>query len=473
MADAFGLGLHRSPQHIGMNAFGKDHTLRITARGITQLARHLRLVSHQFAQVQGVCVPVLDGLARHTALHRSPCHSHGNFGNQTRIHGLRDEIGRAEREVVHVVSRIHHVGHRLLGDSGNGAHGGQFHLLVDGLGTRVQRATENVRETYDVVDLVGIVGTAGGHQHVGARSHGILVGNLRHGIGQREYDGRRSHATHHVLREHVAARKAEEHVRTLDGFRQRVHVGTAGGEETLLFIQVRALLGDDPLAVQHQDVFETCAQGNIQLGARNSRSPRTVHHNLHVLNLLPCHFQSVQQPGTRNDGRAVLVVVHDGNVKLFLQPTFDFETLRSLDVFQVNATERRRNGFHRFDKLLRVFLVNLNVEHVNAGIYLEQQALAFHHRLAGQRADVAQPQHSRAVGNHSHQVAFCRITVSIVRVLLYFKARFRHARGISQRQVCLRTVGLGRHHLNFSRLALLVVAQSHLFGDFCHVIMYF
>ena len=55
--------------------------------------------------------------------------------------------------------------------------------------------------------------------------------------------------------------------------------------------------------------------------------------------------------------------------------------------------------------LSRVALVDLDVEHVDAGELLEQHRLAFHHRLGGERADVAQAQHRGAVGDHADQVA--------------------------------------------------------------------
>ena len=48
--------------------------------------------------------------------------------------------------------------------------------------------------------------------------------------------------------------------------------------------------------------------------------------------------------------------------------------------------------------------VDLDVEHVDAGELLEQAALAFHHRLAGERADVAEAEHRRAVGDDRDQI---------------------------------------------------------------------
>ena len=56
------------------------------------------------------------------------------------------------------------------------------------------------------------------------------------------------------------------------------------------------------------------------------------------------------------------------------------------------------------DQLLRIALVELDVEAVDAGELLEQHRLAFHHRLGGERADGAQAEHRGAVGHHGDQV---------------------------------------------------------------------
>ena len=55
------------------------------------------------------------------------------------------------------------------------------------------------------------------------------------------------------------------------------------------------------------------------------------------------------------------------------------------------TTSQKRSGSSRVD---------LDVEHVDAGELLEQDGLALHHRLAGQRADIAQAEHGGAVGDH-------------------------------------------------------------------------
>src|SRR3546814_6250533 len=80
----------------------------------------------------------------------------------------------------------------------------------------------------------------------------------------------------------------------------------------------------------------------------------------------------------------------------------------SSDVFSsdlIDAAEGRLQRRDDVDQLGRVGLVDLDVEDVDAGELLEQDGLALHHRLGGQRADVAETQHSRAVGNDADQVA--------------------------------------------------------------------
>ena len=92
MADAFSLGLYGGFQHVGMDTLGKHYALGIAAGRISQLAGQFRLISHQFLQVEGVSVPVFDGLAGHSAFHGGFGHSHGHLGDEARVYRFRDEI---------------------------------------------------------------------------------------------------------------------------------------------------------------------------------------------------------------------------------------------------------------------------------------------------------------------------------------------------------------------------------------------
>ena len=124
-----------------------------------------------------------------------------------------------------------------------------------------------------------------------------------------------------------------------------------------------------------------------------------------------------------DDGGAVLVVVEDRDLHALAQLALDVEALRRLDVFEVDAAERRLERGDDVDQLVRVGLVDLDVEHVDAGELLEQHALAFHHRLRRQRADIAQAQHRGAVGDHADQVAARGVAGGVGRVVDDFFAR--------------------------------------------------
>ena len=156
-----------------------------------------------------------------------------------------------------MVSFVDHVGHRFLGQSGDGTYGSQFHFFIDGSGTGVEGTTENVGESDDIVDLVRIVGTSGRHQYVRAGSHGIFVGNFRSRVGQGEDNRMRGHAAHHILCQDIAFGQPEEYIGTFNGFCQGVDVGTVGRKEFFLFVEVGTLLGDDSFAVNHDNVFQT------------------------------------------------------------------------------------------------------------------------------------------------------------------------------------------------------------------------
>ena len=110
--------------------------------------------------------------------------------------------------------------------------------------------------------------------------------------------------------------------------------------------------------------------------------------------------------------------MHDWNVKGALQALLDIKAFGCLDVLQVDAAKGGGNLLHCFTELLRVFLSNFDVEHVDATIDLEQQSLAFHHGFAAQCSNVAKAKHGSSIADNRHQVALVGIAVGIVRMLL-------------------------------------------------------
>ena len=138
--------------------------------------------------------------------------------------------------------------------------------------------------------------------------------------------------------------------------------------------------------------------------------------------LLADDTQPVGDRGADDDRRAVLVVVEHGDLEALAELALDVETLGRLDVLEIDAAERRLERGDDVDQLVRIALVDLDVEAVDAGELLEQDGLAFHHRLGGERTDRAQAEHRRAVGDDADQIAARRQV-----------ARLRRDRGRSRR----------------------------------------
>ncbi len=194
---------------------------------------------------------------------------------------------------------------------------------------------------------------------------------------------------------------------------------------------------DHALGVAHENVFALHAQAHHHIQAGNGGGTGARDSHLHVANLLAHQLQAVEQRSAADDGRAVLVIVEHRNVHALAQLALDVEALGGLDVFEVDAAERGLQAGNDLDELVGVALGQFNVKHVHTGKLFEQAALAFHHRLAGQRADVAQAQHGGAVGDHAHEVAARGVVKRLGRVGLDVQAGVGYAGRISQGQVAL------------------------------------
>ena len=107
----------------------------------------------------------------------------------------------------------------------------------------------------------------------------------------------------------------------------------------------------------------------------------------------------------------MLVVVEDRDVHQLAQALLDDEAFRRFDVLEVDAAEGGPEIAHGIDELVDVLGVDLEIDAVDVGKALEQDRLALHHRLAGERADVAQAEYGGAVGDDSDQVAARRVVV--------------------------------------------------------------
>ena len=153
------------------------------------------------------------------------------------------------------------------------------------------------------------------------------------------------------------------------------------------------------------------AHGLDQVQRGDAGRAGAVQHQLDVRQLAAGDLAGVDQAGGRDDRGAVLVVVEHRDVEQLLQLGLDAEALGALDVLQIDAAEGDADVLDHGDDLVGVARDDLDVDGVDVGEALEQHRLAFHHRLGGQRAQVAQAQDGGAVGDHRHQVALGGVVV--------------------------------------------------------------
>ena len=177
---------------------------------------------------------------------------------------------------------------------------------------------------------------------------------------------------------------------------------------------------------------------------------------MNIFHLLAHHPQGVDEGGGHDDGRAVLVIVEDGDVQLTLQGLFDLKALGALDVFEVDAAEGGGDGLAGRDDAGRVVGVDADGEGIHAAELLEEHSLSLHDRQTGLWADVPQPQHSRAIGDDRHHIALEGVLVHVVGILFDLAAGFSDTGGVGGGQV---VAGLDLHLAHDAHLAVVCLVH--------------
>ena len=286
----------------------------------------------------------------------------------------------------------------------DGARRRDLHGAVDVRRPYVQRTAEDAGKAQDVVDLVGEVGAPRSH-HGGACGTGVLGVDLGRGVGAGKDDRVCGHAPHHLGRQDTRGGHADEDVGIADdlgeGAARTLLVGDGGH---LLLDGVEALppLIDGTLPVAHDDV----AQAHVYEEPHDGHAgrPGARRHDAYLIEALSHQPQRVHHACQGDHGRAVLVVVEDGDVAGLLEPALDLEAARGADVLQVDAAEASRQKPHCAHDVSYVFGAHAQRDGVHAAEGLEQGALALHHGHARLGTYVAQAQDGRPVCYHSNRV---------------------------------------------------------------------
>ena len=308
----------------------------------------------------------------------------------------------------------------------------------------------------------GKIRAAGADHRVGPRGARDFRHDLRIGIGERQDQRLFRHVVEEFGLQHAGGRQAEEDVGAGDDLGQRARLGVLDvGIFPAVHLLDAALVGDAE-AVGDPDVFVPGAERNQQIEAGECRCAGAGGDDLDVADRLAGEFQPVEHGRRHDDRGAVLVVMEHRNAHAGLQPLLDLETFRRLDVFKVDAAEGRLQRRDRLDHAVDLRRVDLDVEDVDAGEFLEQHRLAFHHRLGGERADIAEAEHGRAVGDDADQIGAAGVVGGGRRIVADGKAWRRDARRIGERQVALVAERLGRLDLELSGNRVFVEIERRL-----------
>ena len=267
------------------------------------------------------------------------------------------------------------------------------------------------------------------------------------------------HLLDHLGLEHAARRYAKENIRAADHISQRALVGFLGIDGLPFVHQRIAALVNEAIDIADPDVLALRAERHQQVETGDRRCARTGCNDLHVFKILAVDHQRVANSRADDDGGAVLIVVEDRNFHPRLQAILDLEALGPLDVLEVDAAEGRLERGHGLDNTIDGIGGDLDVEHIDTGELLEQNRLAFHHRLGRQRTDIAETQHGGAIADDGHKIGAGRKFGGLRRIGGDRFAGGGNTRRISQREVALVRQRLRRLNFQFTGPGKSVIGQ--------------
>ena len=388
---------------------------------------HERRAINGRVQLFPVCVHVLDRSGGNARFHGRLCNGRCNDAEQAGIEGFGDQILPPELQVLTTVDGGGFGSGRLTSQFRDPLDASDLHVIVDGGRPDIERTAEDKREAQDVVDLIGQVRATGGENDVGGRLARFLRVDFRVRVGQREHDRLRGHALHLRTRKNTRASEAQEQVRPIDHIIERTGL-VAIGVVHLLGVVVGPLAPgvNQAFAVDQEHVLTSCTELEQHVQAGDAGSAAADRNDLQILERAIRQSERVHGGRAYHDGRAVLIVVEDRNVHPLPADPLDREAVGGLDVLQVDCAKGWLERDHVLGQLLGLGRVDFDVEAVDARELLEQDRLAFHHRLGSKRADVTQAQHCGAVRHDGDEIAARRVARRVGRVLRNRERGFRH-----------------------------------------------
>jgi len=302
--------------------------------------------------------------------------------------------------------------------------------------------------------------TSGADDGVGFCFLGFFRHDFRGRVGEGHDQRGLAHFLDHIAGQGFGSGEAEENVGTFQRFVQRADVGFDG---VFFLIRVHLFLApgvDHTFAVADNDVLFRQAGFDKEVEAGEGRRTGAVGDQFDVVPFAVLQVQPVGDGGGDDDGGAVLIVMENGDLHALAQFCFDFETFRGLDVFEVDTAEGRFQRSDDLNQFLRVFFVDLDIDGVDVGEFLEEDGFALHDGLGGEGADIAEAENGGAVGDDGDEVAARGVVQRLERIFFDFLTGIGDAGRVGQRQVTLGRHGLGRGDRDLSRVRQTVIFKG-------------
>ena len=330
----------------------------------------------------------------------------------------------------------------------------------------VQSTTEQIREAQHIVNLVRIIRPPRCHNRILANGVGFFRCNLRIRVRHGENHRIGGHASDHIGRHSTLNRHTDKHVSVIHRLVQSSGFSVGCVRRLPLVHPLGSALINHALGIANKTVVMLGTHGFHQLHTSNSRSTRAVNHNPAVLDFLAGDMQRIDQPRRTDHGRAVLVVVEDRDVHLFLKALFDDETFRRLDVLKVNAAKTWPHQANGVNDFIGVLGVQLDVYGINVCETFEQNRLTLHHGLGRQRPQISHPQNGRTIRNYRYQITLGGVVIRKRRIVRDRLNGRRNTGRICQRQIPLRGHRGRGVNLDFPGRRFTVIGKRLFVGDF-------
>ena len=269
---------HGSADDLLFLALGKDHALGIAPHPLDDAVQR---AGHRVPARRKLCLVghhVDNRLAGHACVHRSLRHRCGDNMDQARVERHRDDILAAITRACPLIGRGHLVRNIFTRQISQRMGSRDLHFHVDGRGAHIQRAPEDVGEAQHIVDLVGIVRAAGGHDRVVADGSHFFRRDFRVRIRHGKDDRVWRHRAHHLGGHRALLGQAEEGIGARHRLGQRAPVGLGGMSRLPLVHAFHAALPDHALRVAENDIVRLEAHRLQQFRTGNGGGARAIHH---------------------------------------------------------------------------------------------------------------------------------------------------------------------------------------------------